>query len=277
MSPRESKGWVRALWPRNTHTRDSTHNARVCAHTCTRSHTGTPTWQCAGGWGRGRRRATSSALGPDSLPGPASPPAPPLGASCAFGGRVPVWSLLARPWPPDRPLPSSAASTAATSTSPSSTTPPSAWRSTPCSSSTSPPGSCCGPSSRCSSSSPSRPSSSSPSGRVGGLAARSPGRVPPPAAPAARPAAQRWVGSPRPPAGPCSLGAGLLGGLPHRGAVPTSPGRAAGTRGPRGRGGRRGWAQVWVAGTLGYFLCQDPGPGAPLNLGVPCTGRTSRA
>ena len=61
-----------------------------------------------------------------------------------------------------------AASAAATCTSPSSTTPRSAWRSTPCSSSTPPPGSCCSPLSPSSSSSPSRPSSSSLSGRVGG-------------------------------------------------------------------------------------------------------------
>lgn len=59
------------------------------------------------------------------------------------------------------------ASTVDTSTSPSSTTSRSAWPFTPFSSSTLPPWTCCARLSRSSSSSPSRLSSSSPSGKVG--------------------------------------------------------------------------------------------------------------
>lgn len=87
-----------------------------------------------------------------------------LGARAGTAGRARGVGPALTPAPALAP-----ASTVATSTSPSSTTSPSAWPSTPCSFSTSPPGSSCSPSSPSSSSSPSRPSSSSLSGRVGGL------------------------------------------------------------------------------------------------------------
>lgn len=142
----------------HAHTRSCTHSAHMCTHTC--SHTCSHAC-CVHGVGA----VPSGCSQVDGERGGPAPRREATGQGHAWGGgrgrgsHSDPWHLL---WPP--------ASTAATSTSPSSTTPPSAWLSTPCSFSTSPPGSFCSPSSRSSSSSPSRPSSSSLSGRVGGAA-----------------------------------------------------------------------------------------------------------
>lgn len=184
---------------RGAHTCACTHKAHVCmrVHTCSCSHSHMHTKArtrrgfalhravpMEGGWGGAAGLLPGG--GGSWRPAPLSSSASPPGAPCGPGGgprseslRCPGWGL--RPvaqwvgwgWAQrcGRPngLPSwPAASAAATCTSPSSTTPRSAWRCTPCSSSTLPPGSCCSPLSPSSSSSPSRPSSSSLSGRVGG-------------------------------------------------------------------------------------------------------------
>jgi len=190
---------VQAHAVRGAHTCACTHKAHVCmrVHTCSCSHSHMHTKArtrrgfalhravpMEGGWGGAAGLLPGG--GGSWRPAPLSSSASPPGAPCGPGGgprseslRCPGWGLrpvaqwvrwgwaqrCGRPngvpsWP--------AASAAATCTSPSSTTPRSAWRCTPCSSSTLPPGSCCSPLSPSSSSSPSRPSSSSLSGRVGG-------------------------------------------------------------------------------------------------------------
>lgn len=151
-------------------------------HTLTHGHTppvstcrGHPFRLCLGGQGRGSGVSSGEGLHPYSRVGTPHKGSLREGFRCTsllvprlgqWGGRG------ARPEPPAPAL--APASTAATSTSPSSTTSPSAWPSTPCSSSTSPPGSSCSPLNPSSNSSPSRPSSSSPSGRVGGLLGQRP-------------------------------------------------------------------------------------------------------